>query len=84
MHANEDVAGGGYFGIDDQSGTFVRPGDQIGSLGSGKVANFSIFDCEDYRELAYWFGFRKRTRFTSKGESPPNPRKNLEKWKKNS
>jgi imidazolonepropionase len=32
-------------------------GDLIGSLESGKVANFSIFDCEDYRELAYWFGF---------------------------
>jgi len=31
-------------------------GDQIGSLESGKVANFSMFDCEDYRELAYWFG----------------------------
>jgi imidazolonepropionase len=31
-------------------------GDQIGSLESGKVGNFSIFDCEDYRELAYWFG----------------------------
>ena len=31
-------------------------GDRIGSLESGKVANFSIFDCEDYRELAYWFG----------------------------
>jgi imidazolonepropionase len=31
-------------------------GDRIGSLESGKVANFSIFDCDDYRELAYWFG----------------------------
>jgi imidazolonepropionase len=31
-------------------------GDQIGSLETGKVANFSIFDCNDYRELAYWFG----------------------------
>src|SRR5437660_1352773 len=31
-------------------------GEQIGSLESGKLANFSIFDCEDYRELAYWFG----------------------------
>jgi imidazolonepropionase len=31
-------------------------GDQIGSLESGKIANFSIFDCGDYRELAYWFG----------------------------
>jgi imidazolonepropionase len=31
-------------------------GDKIGSLESGKLANFSIFDCDDYRELAYWFG----------------------------
>jgi len=28
----------------------------IGSLEQGKLANFAIFDCEDYRELAYWFG----------------------------
>jgi imidazolonepropionase len=34
-------------------------GDQIGSLEAGKVANFSIFDCEDYRELAYWFGVQQ-------------------------
>jgi imidazolonepropionase len=32
-------------------------GDLIGSLEPGKVANFSIFNCDDYRELAYWFGF---------------------------
>jgi imidazolonepropionase len=32
-------------------------GDEIGSLESGKVANFSILGCKDYRELAYWFGF---------------------------
>src|ERR1044072_8092676 len=31
-------------------------GDEIGSLELGKLANFAIFDCEDYRELAYWFG----------------------------
>ena len=31
-------------------------GDQIGSLERGKFANFAIFDCQDYRELAYWFG----------------------------
>ncbi len=31
-------------------------GSKIGSLERGKLANFSIFDCEDYRELAYWFG----------------------------
>lgn len=34
----------------------LRRGDKIGSLEEGKMANFSIFDCEDYRELAYYFG----------------------------
>jgi len=29
---------------------------KIGSLEVGKLANFAIYDCEDYRELAYWFG----------------------------
>jgi imidazolonepropionase len=29
---------------------------KIGSLEPGKLANFVIFDCDDYRELAYWFG----------------------------
>ncbi|PYL60563.1 MAG: imidazolonepropionase [Verrucomicrobia bacterium] len=31
-------------------------GSQIGSLERGKLASFSLFDCEDYRETAYWFG----------------------------
>jgi imidazolonepropionase len=31
-------------------------GGAIGSLEPGKKANFAIFDCEDYREVAYWFG----------------------------
>jgi imidazolonepropionase len=35
----------------------LHRGDKIGSLEPEKLANFSIFDCEDYRELAYWFGF---------------------------
>lgn len=34
----------------------LNRGDRIGSLEPGKLANFTIFDCEDYRELAYWFG----------------------------
>jgi imidazolonepropionase len=34
----------------------VNRGDKIGSLEPGKLANFVIFDCEDFRELAYWFG----------------------------
>jgi imidazolonepropionase len=35
----------------------LNRGDTIGSLESGKLANFAVFNCEDYRELAYWFGF---------------------------
>ena len=31
-------------------------GGEIGSLESGKRADFVIHDCGDYRELAYFFG----------------------------
>ncbi|MGI8958987.1 MAG: imidazolonepropionase [Bryobacteraceae bacterium] len=31
-------------------------GDQIGSLGAGKRANFVIHDCADYREIPYFAG----------------------------
>ena len=31
-------------------------GESVGSLERGKRANFAIFDSEDYREIAYWFG----------------------------
>jgi imidazolonepropionase len=34
----------------------LNRGEKNGSLEQGKLANFAIFDCEDYRELAYWFG----------------------------
>jgi imidazolonepropionase len=34
----------------------LNRGDKIGSLQSGKLANIAVFDCEDYREIAYWFG----------------------------
>jgi imidazolonepropionase len=43
-------------------------GDQIGSLEPGKLANFAIFDCDDYRELAYWFGFPLAHSVYVKGE----------------
>lgn len=35
----------------------LNRGDQLGSLEPGKVADFVIHDCEDYRELSYFFGF---------------------------
>jgi imidazolonepropionase len=34
----------------------VKLGNKVASLEPGKLANFVIFDCQDYRELAYWFG----------------------------
>ncbi len=43
-------------------------GDKIGSLEPGKHANFTMFDCEDCRELAYWFGFSPAHSVYVKGE----------------
>jgi imidazolonepropionase len=40
----------------------------IASLEQGKLANFAIFDCEDYRELAYWFGMPQTHSVYVKGE----------------
>ena len=34
----------------------LNRGDRIASLEPGQLANFVVFDCEDYRELPYWFG----------------------------
>jgi imidazolonepropionase len=34
----------------------LKRGEKIGSLEIGKLANFALYDCENYRELAYWFG----------------------------
>ena len=34
----------------------LNRGDKIGSLEAGKRADFAIYNCEDYRELAYYFG----------------------------
>src|SRR4051794_14298515 len=46
----------------------LNRGDKIGSLEAGKLANFVIFDCEDYRELAYWFGIPQTWSVYVKGE----------------
>ena len=34
----------------------LRRGGEIGSLEPGKLADFAIHDCRDYREIAYFFG----------------------------
>ena len=46
----------------------LNRGDRIGSLERGKLATFSVFDCEDYRELAYWFGLPQTHSVYVKGE----------------
>ena len=50
----------------------LNRGDKIGSLEPGKLANFSIFDYEDYRELAYWFGFSRAHSVYVKGDCVHN------------
>ena len=34
----------------------LKRGEQLGSLEPGKIADFVIHDCSDYREIAYFFG----------------------------
>jgi imidazolonepropionase len=34
----------------------LNRGHQIGSLEHGKIADLAIYDCDDYRELSYFFG----------------------------
>ena len=46
----------------------LNRGDKIGSLESGKLANIAVFDCEDYRELAYWFGILQTHSVYVRGE----------------
>jgi imidazolonepropionase len=51
----------------------LNRGGNIGSLEPGKLANFSIFDCEDYRELAYWFGIPQTHSVYVRGERVTGP-----------
>jgi imidazolonepropionase len=46
----------------------LNRGDQIGSLETGKVGNFVIYDCADYRELAYYFGVSRTHAVYVRGE----------------
>ena len=46
----------------------LNRGTQIGSLEPGKIADFVVHDCDDYRELAYFFGFEHAWQVYSRGE----------------
>ena len=45
----------------------LNRGDQVGSLERGKIADFVIHDCNDYRELAYFFGIEYPWRVYARG-----------------
>ena len=45
----------------------LNRGARIGSLEVGKIADFVIHDCDDYRELAYFFGVEHAWRVYSGG-----------------
>ena len=40
----------------------LNRGDQLGSLEVGKIADLVIHDCDDYRQLAYFFGIEQAWR----------------------
>ncbi|HST31809.1 MAG TPA: imidazolonepropionase [Chthoniobacterales bacterium] len=46
----------------------LNRGDKIGSLEPGKLANLAVSDCDDYRELAYWFGVSQTHSVYVRGE----------------
>ena len=46
----------------------LNRGAQLGSLEPGKIADFVIHDCDDYRELAYFFGMEHAWQVSASGE----------------
>ena len=46
----------------------LNRGAEIGSLEPGKIADFVIHDCRDYRELAYFFGIEHPTSVYVRGK----------------
>jgi imidazolonepropionase len=46
----------------------LNRGDQIGSLEAGKIADFVIHDCDDYRELGYFFGIEHAWKVFASGK----------------
>ena len=47
----------------------LNRGAQLGSLERGKIADFAIHDCADYRELAYFFGIENVWRVYARGQA---------------
>ena len=45
----------------------LNRGKEVGSLEEGKIADVVIFDCDDYRELSYFFGIEHAWQVYSEG-----------------
>jgi imidazolonepropionase len=50
----------------------LNRGDQIGSLEAGKVADFVVHDCGDFREIPYFFGIEHPWRVYTSGQRTAN------------
>jgi imidazolonepropionase len=48
----------------------LRLGERKGSVEPGKDADLAIFDAEDYREIAYWFGVNRCAAVVMNGMAP--------------
>jgi len=48
----------------------LNRGHEIGSLEPGKIADFVIYACQDYRELAYFFGIEHASQVYCAGRGP--------------
>lgn len=46
----------------------LNRGDKLGSLERGKLADFVIHDCDDYREVAYFFGIEHPSKVFTNGQ----------------
>jgi imidazolonepropionase len=46
----------------------LNRGAELGSLEPGKIADIVIHDCDDYRELAYFFGIEHASQVYCAGE----------------
>jgi imidazolonepropionase len=51
----------------------LNRGRQIGSIEPGKLADFVIHDCEDYRELSYFFGIEHPWKVYASGRQSQKP-----------
>jgi imidazolonepropionase len=46
----------------------LNRGDQLGSVEPGKIADFVIHDCNDYRDISYFFGIEHAWRVFTQGK----------------